>query len=487
MIDKLKSLGRDSLVYGLGAVLAKSLAFFLLPVYTAHFSTGAYGRLDLVSTMITLLGSVAMLGLDSANSFFFMEQKNSGSDAQARAVTAILQLLLPSSLLVAAAGMIGCLVVNQATVSFVSPEVIVFAAGNIVALNLSALTAGLFRLLYRPWTYLLLTLGASMVSAGTGLWLILKRDWGISGFFAGNLAGSLIAAFTGLWLIRSWLRPAMTLQREWFRRILRFSLPVMPMGLAMWLMHSMDRWFLAAFRPDSDLGLYAVGAKFAILIGLAVNVFRDAWWPHALEAMHSADGTGLFRVIGRAYVGLGSAGLVLLGGLSPHLLRVMAAPAYHNAWPMVSVLAAAAVCYGGYLVFSPGIWKLERSGVGLLLLLGAVGVNAFLCRLLVPSFGITGAAVATATAFLSWLASACFVSEKLWSVGFPGVRLTVQAAAAALGIAAVIQIHHFDTSGWSGLGAGVIFAALLLAGAMSPAEWRRALAVFDNRPRHQVA
>src|ERR1700746_3211778 len=90
-MSRLSQLGRDSVVYGLGAILAKGIAFFLLPVYTRIFSPADYGAIELLTVIAAFLSALLVMGMDSAQSFYFFEQKDQGAPAQARLVGAILQ------------------------------------------------------------------------------------------------------------------------------------------------------------------------------------------------------------------------------------------------------------------------------------------------------------------------------------------------------------------------------------------------------------
>ena len=72
MPNRLKQLGKDSLIYGIGGTLAKSLSFFLLPVYTSIFSPADYGTIEMLTVISSLLSAILVMGMDSAQSKFFM-------------------------------------------------------------------------------------------------------------------------------------------------------------------------------------------------------------------------------------------------------------------------------------------------------------------------------------------------------------------------------------------------------------------------------
>jgi len=73
------------------AVLAKGMAFFTLPIYMRIFTPAYYGIIEMMVTIVSLLSSILVMGMDSAQSFYFFEQKTNGLKAQAVVVSSILQ------------------------------------------------------------------------------------------------------------------------------------------------------------------------------------------------------------------------------------------------------------------------------------------------------------------------------------------------------------------------------------------------------------
>lgn len=90
-MSKLKQLGKDTVVYGLGGVFAKSVAFLMLPVYTRIFTTANYGTIEMLTVISGFLGANLVMGMDSAQSMYFFKYQEEGKALQARLVSAILQ------------------------------------------------------------------------------------------------------------------------------------------------------------------------------------------------------------------------------------------------------------------------------------------------------------------------------------------------------------------------------------------------------------
>ena len=88
---RLKQLGKDTLIYGIGGILAKSVSFFLLPIYTRIFTPADYGTIEMLTVISSFLSAIMVMGMDSAQSMYFFKFKKNGKLAQAKIVSAILQ------------------------------------------------------------------------------------------------------------------------------------------------------------------------------------------------------------------------------------------------------------------------------------------------------------------------------------------------------------------------------------------------------------
>jgi O-antigen/teichoic acid export membrane protein len=258
------------------------------------------------------------------------------------------------------------------------------------------------------------------------------------------------------------------LHSSWWPRLLRFGAPLMPAGLAMYLMNSADRWFIQHYHGESALGVYAIGARFALVLTLTIETFRKAWWPIAMDAMHSDDGPETYREIARLFMGVGVAAVVYLSFLSPWLVRWLTAPAYHDGWRFVGVLAWQSLFYGFYLVASAGFWKAERTGLAMLVMMAAALLNLALHLLWVPAYGGMGAAIATSLSFLAWIVASLVLSERLWRVGFPVGLLCTQVAAGTLVVA---WLTTAGSESWAGVVVVHAVVAALLASSLERRRW----------------
>lgn len=398
-----------------------------------------------MTVIVSLLTAILTMGMDSAQSFYFFEQKDGGKEAQKKVVSAILQWRVTWGLgIVILAGASAPLINTW----FFGGELpwIYFGVSFAGALFTTVMSQSveIFRLLYRPWSYISVIVSKTVLAAATTLVLVLVFEQGIFSFFLGALISSAIVAVIGWYRVREYLDVS-NWYWDWWPRVLKFGAPLLPAGLAIYVMNTADRWFIQHYHGQDELGIYAVGAKFVLLMALVVDMFRKAWWPIAMDAMHSDDGPETFQTISRMFIGFGTVAVVYLAFLSPWLVRWFTADAYHSAYPIVRVLAWKALFYGFYLVGSPGVWKSEKTHISALLMAGAGMVNILLNFLWVPVYAGVGAAMATSVSYLVLIMVTVFISERLWRVGFPVISLS---AYVAIGVATVFWLEVSESSFW---------------------------------------
>jgi O-antigen/teichoic acid export membrane protein len=462
MESRFKQLGKDSIIYGVGGIFAKGINFFLLPLYTRILTPAEYGTIEMLLVINAFLGALLTIGMDSAQSFYFFEQQKNGRLIQAQVITAILQWRLVWGVIIVGAGMLLSPLLNAYFFNGqLAWEYFAFAFIGHLFLQTMEQSAGVFRLLYRPWPYIGITISHAIMSAGITIIFMVWLNWGVLGYLVGFGAGSLMAALFGWWAIRTYIDWSHW-HYNWWPRLLRFGIPFVPGALAIYILTGTDRWFISYYLGQNTLGLYSVGANFASIIALAVVTYRQAWWPIALDAMHSTDGPQLFRTMGRLYLGFGSIGIIWLTWLSPLLIRLFTSPAYHAASPIIGILAWYAIFYGFYLIAAGGIWKQEKT-IWIPINMGiAALLNIALNFLLIPQFGNMGAAAATSISSFIWNILVIVVSEKLWPVSYP---LGVFGLQIGLGVAAMVGIqvmYSLNYEMWRGAILAIIVTGVLI-------------------------
>ena len=265
----IKQLGKDSLVYGIGGVVARGFGFFLLPIYTRIFSIADYGLIELITVVCMFAFAVIAGGTDGSLEFYFTERAEEGPQTQARVVTSVLLWRVVWGGVVVGIVLLLAPLLNTLLQYDIPITLLAIATTSVFLAGLTGPMLSVFRLLFKPWWYVGISLLGTVAAAATTIVLVVRFDRGVMGALIGACVGAAMVSVLGLWGVRQYLswQPQF---RQWWPRLLRFGLPLMPTALALYVLNFCDRFFIVRFHGDDALGLYSVGAKFALIISLMV-------------------------------------------------------------------------------------------------------------------------------------------------------------------------------------------------------------------------
>jgi O-antigen/teichoic acid export membrane protein len=480
----LRSLFGDSLIFGLGRLTAVAASVVLVPIYTRHFSVADYGLIENLNVFMAIVAGVFSLALPEA---LLRHHPLQESEAGRRSLVATCSLLSIASglagLLAALtlAGWFGAAFLHR---SAGQSLVVMAVVGLLAFLTIQfALVLALLRISLRPRAYLAYALAAVVSSLVLAVACVVWLRMGPIGPFVGSAAGT--AAVYAVAVARNQgLVSFSAFDRALARRVLAFSLPLVPVALFLLVIRSSDRYFISLLLPDPlhQVGLYVTAEKVLAPLVLIGTGFSLAWTPFAVHAGKQADAAWLFRRAFGFYVALTSLGVVALSALSRAILAVFTPPQYHAAYVFVPVLGLYAAVSSLHYLGSVGLILSGRTRLGMPILAVAAACNLALNAVLIPRFGVSGAAWATVLSFLVYNALMFRTSEKLFLVGFPVVRGLVAYAASYAAAAAALGSPLLGVAALAAQGAVLLALGLL---PRDGASWRSAWAAL--RPGRAAA
>lgn len=245
----------------------------------------------------------------------------------------------------------------------------------------------------------------------------------------------------------------------------------------------LDAIMVQAFRGNAETGLYGAAYRLLLALGIAPVVYTEAA-NRSIAYFARHDRPRLARMVRRIMRHLLVLALPLAAGgvvLSGELLETLYGGGYADAAGALSILLAALVfVFPGYLMVSACYALALERRVAFTLAL-AVAANATANLVVIPRFGIEGAAAATLGAeALVFALHASFLRRAGVSLQL-GRALAKPAVATALMVAVVWPLRTLPTAVPLGAGAAVYVACLLALRAFD-AEDRTALkAVFARK------
>src|SRR5205823_1804595 len=119
-----------------------------------------------------------------------------------------------------------------------------------------------------------------------------------------------------------------------------------------------------------------------------------------------------------------------LGLLSPWLVELLATPSFHRASEAVALLAFGSSAYAGYTVLAIGIGRARRTQFNWIVSGAAAVVNVVLNVILIPPYGMMGAAIATVAAYVALFVGMTLNSQRVYPVPYQWRRVLTLGAAA---------------------------------------------------------
>lgn len=412
---KIRVLLKDSVIYGLGGVLSRFISFFLLPVYTRVFAPSDYGIMELISTLVSIVSVSLILGTDSALAFHFYKTP---SDTDRRET--ISSLLFFETLVggvIAAISFLFAPWIGRTLLQVGNLEWIIrIAALSIVQGMILSLVQLILRVERRSVHYSALVIASLLLNIALTLATVVGLRMGLAGVYISKLVSDSLAVLLGLYLIRRWLAPKFSGERV--RSLLRYGIPLVPATIAIWVISYVDRYFLQYYASMTDLGLYSVANRIASAMSLLVSAFQLGWGPFAFSIQHDPTARATYAKVLDLFLAVTCLAATGLSVFTPGLLRILTPGSYQAAWIAVPWLAFSFVLSGTSYVVSIGVNLSEKTKyISWTTTVSAV-VNVALNFVLIPRWGLMGAAAATLAAQFVGAALLYVASQRFYPIPY---------------------------------------------------------------------
>jgi len=420
MFDNVRRVSRQLAAYGTADVAVLGVNFLLLPVYTRVLSTREYGAFALLLVCEAFLKPVFRWGLDHSYLRFYYDY-HTDHDRQTLAGTIVLFLAavngaLLAMLLATGAVVNGWLLGTGEFLPAYQLLVINGFVGTFLFLPLS-----LLRIQERSALYASLTFVRSFGTVVARLALVVALRMGVFGLVLADtvIAAVLLVALSGTF--RAMVR--IRFSRTMLVALLRYGLPRVPHGLFGQAMAMSDRFFLSMYLPLRDVGVYLIGNSIAAVVKFFPAAFGTAWMPFAFDSMRRADAPRLYaRLATYAFAVLVIVALAI-AGLARHVVTLMVPPEFQDAATVVPLLTLGMAIQSlmGFLATSLNISKQTRP-FPLIVAAGAVASVAG-SVLLIPRYGMIGAAIATVGGQTTATLAAIYFAQRAYPIPYETWRL----------------------------------------------------------------
>jgi O-antigen/teichoic acid export membrane protein len=302
--------------------------------------------------------------------------------------------------------------------------------------------------------------------------LVVVAGWGVQGY----LWGSIVSAAAWMFVYWLMLAPGSGGGIE-FSRLgpsLKYSLPLWPHLLFTWAITFADRLVLERLVPLSEVGIYGIGYQLASVVPVVTFAVINAWLPGYFRSGDSHAGRLDYLRVLSVFTTLVALMVLAIYVMAPEVVRWVTAPGFEGSTRILQIVAIG-VAY--HAVFQAMILVLFYEKAGSQISIGtglSLGVNLLGLAILVPKFGIIGAAWATVLAFASATVYSLIRAWKLLKVPMTAVCWSIAPVIVGTAMLSVLGVVDTQARAWSGrvsvavVAGTVIMVTMLIAGKQLP-------------------
>jgi|JI9StandDraft_1071089.scaffolds.fasta_scaffold05173_7 O-antigen/teichoic acid export membrane protein len=412
----------DSFIYGLSGIITSFIGVFLIPLYTKVFSPADYGIIALLGSLQSITTIFIIFGMDNSFSVWYWDKPTDEGRSIAVSNWFFFSLslgFLVSLLLGTGSYFIASFILGN---SNLYPVVILFAI-NIFLASTQKLLNMWFRVRRKPLHAVGFNLLISLLTVLLNIWFVLIRKVGIPGIYYSVCITSFVALGITIIVLRKHIAFRFFNYAE-LRKMIKFSLPLVPTGLIFWVMGAASPYFINFLMHDkAEIGLYQIGSNAASVLGLGTFAFFQAFTSYALSISKEENAKKIYAKIFEYYVYIGMFCALLLGLLAKFILHLFTNEKYISAYVVIGILAFNVVISGAIQVVSIANLLAKDNKPIARAAAFSVMITVAGYFLLIPFLGKEGAAMAVAAGNLASTIYITARAQKLYFVPYNFVRI----------------------------------------------------------------
>ena len=441
----LKSLAKDTAIYGLSSIVGRFLNYLLVPVYTTAMSvqSGGYGVVTNVYAWVALALVVLTCGMETG----FFRFANNGKDDPKRVYSTALLSVGAGSLVFVAVGLLllqpiaGWLGYGEHP-WYVGMMMIVVAMDAIQSIPFAYL-----RYKRRPLRFAALKLLFIFLNIALNLIYYIGMD--------GNDVGkaflfNLVCTATIMVCMVPELRGfRYVMDRALLRRMLHYCLPLLVLGLAGILNQVADKIIFPFVYPDKEegivqLGIYGAASKIAMIMAMLTQAFRYAYEPFVFGKSRDTDNRETYAQGMKFFIIF-----TLLAFLAVmfylDVLRYLIGQGYWEGLRVVPIVMMAEIFMGVYFNLSFWYKLTDETRWGAWFSLAGCTVLVVLNVLLIPRMGYMACAWAGFAGYGTAMLLSYFVGQRRYPIRYDlrSIGGYVLLAALLYVVGTVVTIENF--------------------------------------------
>ncbi|AOW21094.1 oligosaccharide flippase family protein [Urechidicola croceus] len=469
-MSTLKRFFKDTIIYGIAAVLPRVINFLLVRVHTDALPANNYSENTYFYIWAALFSVLLTFGMETTFFRFYNKEEKKDTLISTAFITMLFTVLVFLILL---------------TVFFDSflnlfdfennPLRLKLFIGIMALDTIAMIPFAYLRASNRPIKYAIIKLvNVGVIVAINLLFLkyipafikngttfpdilnaIYQKTEKVNFIFIANVLGSAISFIL---LIPYLLKFKIQFDSGLLKKMLKYSWPIAVAGIAYVINENLDKYLIKNMIGDSEMGIYSACYKLAIFMNLYIMAFKLGAEPFFFNHADKKNAKETYAKIMNYFVIVGA--LVLVGIVAYiDLFKHFINENYWSALAIVPIVLLANLFLGIY--HNLAIWyKLtDKTRYGMYFSIFGAIITIILNLLMIPKFGIMASAIATLAAYASMTLTSYFIGKKYYPVNYNLQKMVVYLIASV--IICAISFIYFRENYWVSTLLVLIFAGII--------------------------
>ncbi|MCT1216011.1 hypothetical protein EFM09_05570 [Latilactobacillus curvatus] len=383
-MNKYNKLLGNSVVFAIGNLGSKIINFLMVPLYTYALNKREYGSVDLITTTLSMLLPIVSLCVYEAVFRFVMDKSEDKEKVFSSSFIVNLIVII-------------CMLPVTLMIRYENKYIILFI---LIMQVYQALFAQYTRATGKLRVFAFNGILTSLITAILNVILMLMFDLGILGYLVSILIAIIVSNIYLAVRLKLWQDFSIKLvSTSLIKRMLIYSLPLIPNAFSWWLTSTSDRYLLLYFVGLSANGIFAVANKIPSLLSIVNSIFFQSWQISAVEEYENNEKSEFFSEIFEYYIQIFIIFTTLMIIFIKPFLTIIVSSDFYSAWEVVPALLIASMysSFSGFIGTSYLAAK-KTTGIFLTTFVGSV-INIAIAFILIPKFGLNGAGISSAISF----------------------------------------------------------------------------------------
>lgn len=397
------------------------VSLLLLPIYTRFLTPHDYGIKELVGLSIDIISILIATAISGAFYRFYFEYDSERERNE---------LLSTSFIAIGSFGLVAISLIAFATKLMASAilddpglyHYFLIALASLWFRTMNHITFNYLKAKQKSLLFISISFVSMVMTISLNIYFVCFLKIGVLGILIGNLITvMLISLVMTTPLI---LKIGLHFSIAKFKEMLRFGLPLIPSQFGAFIVHLSDRFFIKEYCSIADTGLYSLGYRFGAIPGNFISgPFNQIFQPRRLELYKQDNSEYIFGRIFTYFLFLMIIAGLIVSVLTKDILMIMADERFWSAYQIVPIIVLATTIFSFHYHLNMGI-IISKKTKYLAYINASNGLIVLILNfLLIPKYGVFGAAYATLLAFIYKISLTYYFSSKFFKISFEHIRI----------------------------------------------------------------